>query len=87
MAITMSVRRSGWAAGLVGIAAACASAPCCDAQSVSAAATLPMHLEAAQQYRLYSDSSRVQTLKLNERPLFVWTNPRRAGGQVGHLFV
>ena len=48
---------------------------------------MSVHLDAARQYRLYVDDSRQRTLALNEVPLFVWTNPRRAGGQVGHLFV
>lgn len=73
--------------GLTAIVAFLLGSSCCDAQSVTAEATLPVHLEAAQEYRLYTDSSKDRELELVPQPLFAWTNPRRARGQVGHLFV
>lgn len=57
------------------------------AQSVLAEDMFQVHLDAAKAYQLYADTSHDRTYKLNEQPLFVWTNPRRARGQVGHLFV
>lgn len=57
-----------------------------NAQTISAEAMLPAQREAAEQYRIYTDSSRERMLELQSQPIFVWTNPRRSRGQVGHLF-
>ena len=34
----------------------------------------------------YPNSSLRQSLKLDETPIFVWSNPRRMGGQAGHVW-
>ncbi len=56
-------------------------------QTVSADTMLPIHLEAAKQYDLYADATHQRQFVLREQPVMVWTNPRRAGGQIGHLFL
>ncbi len=57
------------------------------AQTVTAESMLPVHVAAAERYRLFADATRSEQLTLNPQPLFVWSNPRRARGQIGHLFV
>ncbi len=64
-----------------------AGVPPVSGQTISAEAMFPIHQEAAKDYKIYTTERRDETLQLNEQPLFVWTNPRRARGQVGHLFV
>ena len=64
-----------------------ASMGTCQAQSVSAETMLPLHLEAARQYQLFPGGSENRPAELVEQPLFVWSNPRRGGGQVGHIFL
>lgn len=48
---------------------------------------LPIHLDAAREFTLYADASLNQSLKLDEIPVLVWSNPRRMGGQAGHIFL
>ncbi len=54
---------------------------------VSSEILLPIHLEAAREFTIYTDASQQQALKLDEQPVFVWSNPRRSGGQAGHMFL
>ena len=46
-----------------------------------------VHVEAAREFTLYADASEKVVYKLEETPIFVWTNPRRSGGQAGHVFL
>ncbi len=49
---------------------------------------LPTHLLAAREFTVFMDSTMQQALKLDEKPVFVWSNPRRmVGGQAGHVFL
>ncbi len=55
---------------------------------ISEQSLLPTHLTAAREFNLFLDSTLQQSLKLDERPVFVWSNPRRMlGGQSGHVFL
>jgi hypothetical protein len=38
-------------------------------------------------YAIYRDASRSEKLTLRKEPVYVWTNPTRAGGQDGAVFV
>lgn len=75
----------GWLIGLC-FAAAVGVQPT-SGQTVSAEAMFPIHRKAAQDYKMHATDRHDKAFQLNEEPLFVWTNPRRARGQVGHLFV
>ena len=41
----------------------------------------------AEGYTVYRDTSRQEKLELQPKPVYVWTNPLRAGGQDGAVFV
>lgn len=56
-------------------------------QDVTAESLLEMHRFAAAQYEVRVSADSDETLSLNPRPIFVWSNPRRARGQIGHVFV
>jgi hypothetical protein len=47
----------------------------------------PIHRQAAAEYEIYTDRFHNQRLVLRETPVSQWMNPRRAGGQLGHVFV
>ena len=47
----------------------------------------PIHLEAVKDYLIYTDPSKTETLELRETPISQWVNQRRAGGQLGHVFL
>ncbi|MFK8114357.1 MAG: hypothetical protein AB8B91_19300 [Rubripirellula sp.] len=53
---------------------------------ITSESLLPIHLESAKSYVITSKGS-PQALVLREQPLFGWTNERRAGGQLGHVFL
>ena len=57
------------------------------AQEISAEHLFPYHLEKAKDYRIYVDAAKTRPLELDPQPRFVWSNPRRGQGQVGHLFL
>ena len=46
-----------------------------------------MHAADAGSYAIYRDPAREQRLVLRPEPVYRWTNPTRAGGQVGDVFV
>jgi len=54
---------------------------------VTERSVLPIHLKAAREFTLYADTSKKTVYKLEEEPVFVWSNPRRSGGQAGHIFL
>jgi hypothetical protein len=41
----------------------------------------------AEGYTVYHDATRREKLELRQKPVYVWTNPLRAGGQDGAVFV
>ena len=41
----------------------------------------------AEAYTIFRDASRREKLELRQKPVYVWTNPLRAGGQDGAVFV
>ncbi len=47
----------------------------------------PIHLQDAEEYGIYLDEDRSEPLTLRHTPISQWVNPRRAGGQLGHVFV
>lgn len=47
----------------------------------------PIHLDAAKEYTIYADENRTKQLTLRESAVSQWVNPRRSGGQLGHVFV
>ncbi len=54
---------------------------------ISEKSLFPTHLDAAREFTLYPNSGLRHSLKLDETPIFVWSNPRRMGGQAGHVFL
>lgn len=48
---------------------------------------LELFLEDARDYGLYRDQGRGEKLELQEKPVYVWTNPLRANGQYGAVYV
>ena len=48
---------------------------------------LPIHREAAEEYELSIDGRSDRPVRLSPTPISQWTNIRRAGGQLGHVFV
>lgn len=46
-----------------------------------------MHLAEAERWHLYLDAGHRQEALLNKKPVYLWTNPTRSGGQRGALFV
>ena len=47
----------------------------------------PIHLAAAKEYVIFAVENRAEKLTLRETPITQWVNQRRAGGQLGHVFV
>ncbi len=45
------------------------------------------NLADARQWQMYLDSSRREKAELIERPVYLWTNPTKNGGQYGSVFV
>jgi hypothetical protein len=46
-----------------------------------------LHLDEAGRWRMYVDRERNATAQLNSKPIYIWTNPTRNGGQHGSVFV
>lgn len=57
------------------------------AQEVTAERLLDLHVGAAAEYSVKLSEDSETVLELNRRPVLVWSNPRRANGQIGHVFV
>ncbi len=48
---------------------------------------LKLYTSEAEGYTIHRDASRQEKLELRPKPVYVWTNPLRAGGQDGAVFV
>ena len=48
---------------------------------------LKLYTREAEGYTIHRDASRREKLELRPKPVYVWTNPLRAGGQDGAVFV
>jgi hypothetical protein len=48
---------------------------------------LRIYTQEAEGYTIHRDASRLDKLELRSKPVYVWTNPLRAGGQDGAVFV
>jgi hypothetical protein len=48
---------------------------------------LEIYTSDAEGYTIYRDSSRKERVELRREPVYVWTNPLRAGGQDGAVYV
>ena len=48
---------------------------------------MEIYLSEAAEYTIYRDASRKERVELRREPVYVWTNPVRAGGQDGALYV
>jgi hypothetical protein len=48
---------------------------------------LKIYTGEAEQYTIHRDASRGEKLELRPKPVYIWTNPLRAGGQDGAVFV
>ncbi len=48
---------------------------------------LEIYTREGQGYTVHRDASRRERLELRQKPVYVWTNPLRAGGQDGAVFV
>lgn len=46
-----------------------------------------LHRGEAESWRMFVDENRQREAKLNAKPLYVWTNPIRSGGQHGAVFL
>jgi len=56
-------------------------------QPKNARQLLALHLGHAEEYEIYRNSDRFEKLELERKPVYVWTNPLRSGGQNGAVFV
>lgn len=48
---------------------------------------LELHKRDAAEYAIYLDASMKVKLELRDKPVYLWTNPTRSGGQEGAVFV
>ena len=48
---------------------------------------MEIYLSEAAEYTIYRDASRKERVELRREPVYVWTNPVRAGGQDGAVYV
>ncbi len=46
-----------------------------------------LHRQEAARWRMFLGEDRKTEAKLNEKPMYVWTNPTRSGGQHGEVYV
>ncbi len=46
-----------------------------------------LHLKDAAEYTIHLNAEKKEVLKLRRKPVYVWTNPTRVGGQTGDVFV
>jgi hypothetical protein len=46
-----------------------------------------LHLEEGAKWRMYLDSAHKTEAELNKKPVYIWTNPTRSGGQNGCVYV
>jgi hypothetical protein len=46
-----------------------------------------MHLEEAEKWQMYLDEGHKTKAELNQKPIYIWANPTRSGGQHGSVFV
>ena len=57
-------------------------------QSAKAAEILQaLHLEEGAKWRMHLDSAHKTKAELNRKPVYIWSNPTRSGGQNGSVFV
>lgn len=78
------------AACLVGLAALCGAAddpPADKSDDGKRAKLLKIFLDDARDYDLFRDADPSEQLKLQDKPVYVWTNPLRANGQYGAVYV
>jgi hypothetical protein len=76
---------------LVGLAALCGQVdgqtPEDNGEAGKKARLLELFLEEARDYSLYRDQGGEEKLELQEKPVYVWTNPLVANGQFGAVYV
>ena len=46
-----------------------------------------LHLEEGAKWQMYLDASHKTKAELNKKPIYIWTNPTRSGGQNGAVYV
>src|SRR5439155_17633343 len=46
-----------------------------------------LHRQEAERWHMYLDEDHKTEAKLNSKPIYVWTNPTRSGGQHGAVYV
>lgn len=56
-------------------------------EEVTSDSLLPIHLEAAREYEVSLEGKPDAKVRLREQPVTQWTNMRRSGGQIGHVFL
>jgi hypothetical protein len=57
-------------------------------QSAKAAEILQtLHLEEGAKWQMYLDSAHKTKAEMNKKPIYIWTNPTRSGGQNGAVYV
>ena len=57
-------------------------------QSAKAAEILQaLHLDEGAKWQMYLDETHQTKAELNRKPIYIWTNPTRSGGQNGSVFV
>ena len=48
---------------------------------------LEIYAREADEYTIYRDASRAERLELQRKPIYIWSNPLRASGQDGAVFI
>ena len=46
-----------------------------------------LHLEEGARWQMYLDTSHKTKAEMNKKPVYIWTNPTRSGGQNGAVYV